>query len=63
MNLSHVELPSNRKFGFFFTTVFAIIGVYFFIHDVTMPSYLLFALVAAFIPQKPQSIEPSAPTM
>ena len=30
MKLSEVELPSNRKFGFFFTLVFAIAAAYFF---------------------------------
>ena len=29
MKLSEIELPSNRKFGFFFTFVFAVIGAYF----------------------------------
>ena len=30
MKLSEIELPSNRKFGFFFTLVFAIAAVYFY---------------------------------
>ena len=30
MKLSEVELPSNRKFGFFFTLVFAVAAAYFF---------------------------------
>ena len=29
MKLSEIELPSNRKFGFFFTFVFAIAATYF----------------------------------
>ena len=29
MTFSEVELPSNRKFGFFFTFVFAIAAIYF----------------------------------
>ena len=29
MNLSRIELPSNRNFGLFFTAVFSAIGVYF----------------------------------
>ena len=29
MKLSDIQLPSNRKFGFFFAVVFALIGVYF----------------------------------
>ena len=30
MTLSEIELPSNRKFGFFFTLVFAISAAYFY---------------------------------
>ena len=30
MKFSEVELPSNRKFGFFFTFVFAVAAAYFF---------------------------------
>ena len=29
MKFSEIELPSNRKFGFFFTCVFALVSVYF----------------------------------
>ena len=31
MKFSDIELPSNRKFGFFFTFVFAVAAAYFFI--------------------------------
>ena len=34
MKLSEIELPSNRKFGFFFTFVFAVIGAYFFYSEI-----------------------------
>ena len=30
MKFSEIELPSNRKFGFFFTFVFAVAAVYFY---------------------------------
>ena len=30
MSLAEVELPSNRKFGFFFTLIFFILSVYFY---------------------------------
>jgi hypothetical protein len=30
MKFSEIELPSNRKFGFFFTFVFAVVAVFFF---------------------------------
>jgi len=29
MKLSEIELPSNRKFGFFFTFIFAVVAAYF----------------------------------
>jgi len=30
MKFSEIELPSNRKFGFFFTFVFSLVAVYFY---------------------------------
>ena len=33
MKLSEVELPSNKKFGFFFTLVFALVAGYFYFSD------------------------------
>ena len=30
MKFSEIELPSNRKFGFFFTFVFAVVATYFY---------------------------------
>jgi len=30
MKLSEIELPSNRKFGFFFTFIFAVVAAYFY---------------------------------
>ena len=33
MDISNIELPTNRKFGWFFTTIFIIISAYFFIHQ------------------------------
>ena len=30
MKFSQLELPSNRKFGFFFTFIFSILAVYFY---------------------------------
>lgn len=40
MQYSEVKLPSNRKFGFFFTLIFFFIGVYFFFKESTIISYL-----------------------
>ena len=33
MIFSEVELPSSKKFGFFFTLVFALVAVYFYLND------------------------------
>jgi len=43
----HLELPSNRKFGYFFTLIFTLFGVYFFAVESTIWSYLF--LVASFL--------------
>ena len=39
MNLDKIELPSNRKFGFFFTFVFAMCAYYFFYKNELTISY------------------------
>ena len=44
MNLSEIELPSNRKFGFFFTAVFLTAGSYFYLVDISSTSYALLVL-------------------
>lgn len=31
MNFSQIQLPSNKKFGFFFTTIFFVVGIYFYL--------------------------------
>jgi len=49
MNLSDVELPSNRKFGFFFTAVFAVVGAYFLNEGSSDAAYLFFGLAAIFL--------------
>jgi len=36
MNLKNVELPSNYKFGLFFTAVFAILSFYVYEDDITL---------------------------
>jgi hypothetical protein len=48
MKLSDVELPSNRKFGFFFSAVFGVMGAYFFIEESATTSYVFFALGLLF---------------
>ena len=40
MKYSDIKLPANRKFGFFFSTIFLIVGVYFFLLESVITSYL-----------------------
>lgn len=47
MKFSEIELPSNRKFGFFFTFIFFAIGIFLFIKGIT--SYSYFSLGTAII--------------
>lgn len=57
MKLSDIELPSNKKFGFFCTFVFAILAFYFlFIDSILWAQALallavLFLLITVIIPQ------------
>ena len=43
-----VELPTNRKFGFFFTAVFALAGGYFLNENSIVAAYIFLVLAAAF---------------
>ena len=45
MKFSEVELPSNKKFGFFFTLVFALVAGYFYING-SLPWVYLFVAAA-----------------
>ena len=49
MNFSDVALPSNQKFGFFFTAVFAVVGAYLLTEDSLRASYLFFSLAVIFL--------------
>ena len=49
MKLSEVELPSNRKFGFFFAAVFAAAGAYFLVREPGFLSYGLLTVSALFL--------------
>jgi len=57
MKFSDIELPSNKKFGFFFTFVFTILAFYFlFIDSILWAQALailavLFLLITVIIPQ------------
>ena len=49
MDLSGIQLPSNRKFGFFFTGVLVIAGAYFLNQATMMLGYSLLGLAAVFL--------------
>ena len=44
MKFSDVDLPSNRKFGLFFSAVFAAVSAYFFVENSAVAAYVFFAL-------------------
>ena len=44
MKFSDVDLPSNRKFGLFFSAVFAAVSAYFFVENSTVAAYAFFIL-------------------
>ena len=44
MNMSDLELPSNKKLGFFFSAVSFLIGFYFYLNNSALPAYTLFSL-------------------
>ena len=49
MNSSEIELPSNRKFGVFFTLVFAVLAAYFYFSDNVTWTYVASAAALAFL--------------
>jgi hypothetical protein len=49
MKFSEVELPSNRKFGFFFTFLFAVIGAYFFYSEIMTWAYAFIIAAMTFL--------------
>jgi hypothetical protein len=49
MKYTKIELPSNKKFGFFFTVVFLIIASYFFLSDRILISYVFFVFTAILL--------------
>ena len=48
MNLDKIELPSNRKFGIFFTFVFALGACYFFYNNAIIFAYALIGISITF---------------
>lgn len=49
MNLSDIELPSNQKFGLFFSGIFLAASTYFYIGESMANSYLLAVLGILFL--------------
>lgn len=49
MKFSEVQLPSNRKFGFFFSFVFAVAAAYFYYAENLVSSYALVAAAFVFL--------------
>lgn len=48
MNFSDIALPSNKKFGFFFTLVFLVVASYFFLNKSVIGAYISIALAIFF---------------
>ena len=49
MKLSEVKLPSNRKFGFFFTTIFLLASFYSYYIESEIMLYILSAICGVFL--------------
>lgn len=49
MNLSKLKLPSNKKFGFFFSAIFFIIFIYLYFKDVLYISFFFGFLAFLFL--------------
>ena len=48
-SFENLKLPSNRKFGFFFTTVSALLGAYFLKEESNWIAYVMFAITMLFL--------------
>ena len=49
MKFSDIELPSNKKFGFFFSGVFVVIGAYFYMENSLAATYSFFTSGLLFL--------------
>ena len=49
MNFTNLEIPSNKKFGFFFSSIFLIISIYFAYKDNALIAYIFAILVILFV--------------
>lgn len=48
MKFSDIKLPSNRKFGFFFTVIFTIVSIYLFFYDNYSTAYIFSVISIIF---------------
>jgi hypothetical protein len=48
MKISESKLPSNKKFGFFFSGVFLALSIYFYIESIEIALYFATSLTAVF---------------
>ena len=48
-SFENIKLPASRKFGFFFTSVFALLGSYFLFVGLNSIAYVMFAITAVFL--------------
>ena len=49
MNFSEIKLPSNKKFGVFFTVIILLIGIYFLNKEKIIISYIAFIISLVFL--------------
>ena len=47
--IENIKLPANGKFGFFFTSVFALLSLYFLFVGLNSTAYVMFAITAVFL--------------
>ena len=48
MKFSDIELPSNKKFGLFFASIFTIVSAYCFIESIHTTAWIFFGLACIF---------------
>ena len=48
-SFENIKLPANRKFGFFFTSVFALLNLYFLFVGLNPIAYVMFAITVFFL--------------
>ena len=49
MKFSNIKLPSNKKFGYFFSGIFLVISIYLFYLNIQISSYVFLALSILFL--------------